>query len=319
MKLDFTLLVVDDAPENIGSAISLLEDHLDSLGFALIRVVAPLLTDRGLHQIASDDGRSYDLVIVDFNLGQPDIDGAKAARRLRSELPYTDMVFYSSNSESNLLGELAQESVAGVFVAIREQLDDALIGIADTVIGKAVDLNHMRGIAMAEVAEMDILILDALRPSLEYRDNPCIERAVVKTGRRLRESMTQQSRRLNRRLEEDGLANMVTDSRLVSSLQKFQVLMRIAECLDDPPQEALDSLKDYKSDILDNRNVLAHVREEPTVNGATVLRSLLGDADQIVDDHWMSQFRNKLRTHRKSLTIVHDAVLSQFGSTSDPD
>ena len=61
------------------------------------------------------------------------------------------MVFYSSAPLSELLAELAGHQVAGVFVANRQTIGEALIGLADTVIGKAVDLSHMRGIAMAEV------------------------------------------------------------------------------------------------------------------------------------------------------------------------
>ena len=163
MTLDFMLLIVDDSPDDVRQALAGLRDHLEARGFSLKRDVQSTdFSDATLSALASAAGRDYDLVMVDYRLGQPDRDGAVVARRLRAKLPYTEMVFYSSDPAAQLLNELAQNEVAGVFVARRQDLNDALTGLADTVIRKTVDLNHMRGIAMAEVAEMDALMEEAL-------------------------------------------------------------------------------------------------------------------------------------------------------------
>ena len=52
MNLDFRLLIVDDAPENIESAVGLLEDHLATLGFALQKDIARQLTENALRDLA---------------------------------------------------------------------------------------------------------------------------------------------------------------------------------------------------------------------------------------------------------------------------
>ena len=106
MKLEFSLLVVDDDPESIGQAIGLLEDHIVEKGFILKRQDETDFSEENLRALMRLEGRDYDLVIIDYNLGQDATNGALIAQRLRGGLTFTDMVFYSSNSEANLLGEL---------------------------------------------------------------------------------------------------------------------------------------------------------------------------------------------------------------------
>ena len=157
MRLIFRLLVVDDNPTSIESAVRGLNNHLQVVGFSLETSYADDLTDVGIRHLARHKGKDFDLVIIDFNLGGAGTDGADAAARMRRELPYTDIIFYSSDPAADLLGKLAAKQVAGVFVAGRLNLDDDLKGVADTIIKKVVDLCHMRGAAMAEVADMDVL------------------------------------------------------------------------------------------------------------------------------------------------------------------
>ena len=175
MKLEFRLLVVDNAPDNIiEGAVGILSDHLELKGFSLNKRFVNDFSEAEFRGLARLEGKDYDLVMVDYRLELDDMDGADVARQLRLGLRYTDMVFYSSAPPAELRDKLAKASVSGVFVETRDNLSDALTGLADTVIGKAVDLNHMRGIAMAEVAEMDVLMEETLG------------RAFQPTGRTLR-------------------------------------------------------------------------------------------------------------------------------------
>ena len=319
MKLEFRLLVVDDVPDNIDSAVGILDDYLETKSFTLNSRVAEDLSEEGLRGLARDEGKNYDLVMIDYDLGRDATNGARAANRLRYDLPYTDIVFYSSNSEANLLGELAEQAVSGVFVARREDLDTALIGIADTVIGKAVDLSHMRGIAMAEVAEMDVLMQDTVAQAFRYVGNQCLDKAARRTRKRLRESITEHSRSFNQRLKEDGLPIIVGDSRLFSSMHKFHAVKRIASCLPEPPYEALQALDNYEADVIHKRNMLAHVKEVTSDDGNAVLHSIVNDQDEVIDEVWMTGFRQTLRTHKAALDVVCSAIDNQFGVELNPE
>jgi len=308
MKLEFRLLVIDDEPGGVDAAVAGLGDFLGARGFSLNRKNADDLSEQGIRDLARQEGRDYDLVMIDYNLGRADTNGAAAAKRMRTQLPYTDIIFYSSDRSANLLSELATQEVAGVFVADRTSLGDMLNGVTDTIVGKAVDLNHMRGIAMAEVAEMDVLmeiILDRVFSAGHASFNGIAARTLAKVIESARASVST----LEPIVENGGILDVIGDSRLFSSAQKYMAIRRVANALSPKPAAALRALNSYEADIIGNRNTLAHAKEEVDTAGNVTLRSTKrGEAGVVIDDAWMVDFRSKLRTHRAALTTVCDAL-----------
>jgi CheY-like chemotaxis protein len=320
MRLEFRLLVVDDNPESVDEAIAILSDHLDTKGFSLNRRVAADLSERGLRDLARLSGKDYDLVIIDYNLGRVDTNGAVAAARMRRELQYTDIIFYSTDPSLDLFQELAKEQVAGVFVAGRLQLSDALTGLADTVIGKAVDLNHMRGIAMAEVAEMDVLMEETLERVFASAD-PQFAAKAAETLKKLQENADRSAEDLKPLVRDGRILDIVGDSRLFPSAHKYMTIRRVAKCLQNKPTTALTVLQSYEADIIHNRNTLAHAKEDMGADGTTTLRSIKrGQPAVNIDDNWMVAFRGKLKAHRAALITVCNALgahLDAMVPTSD--
>lgn len=313
MKLEFSLLVVDDSPDNVEQAIGILDDHLITKGFSLSKEIVTDFSEKYLKKLARTQGRNFDLVMVDYNLGQEELDGANAAHQLRQQLPYVDMVFYSSISVSELIEHLAPHEVSGVFTERREDLGHALVGLADTVIGKAVDLNHMRGIAMAKVAEMDVLMERTLIKVFQV-DNEKIHAAKEKTIQKLRKDMDDNVDLLEELLGNGGLKTIVGNSRLFSLANKYQAIRRIAKCLPGERPEELQVLNSYDSEIIGNRNMLAHVNEESTENGVTILRSGGNNGnEEIIDEKWMENFRLKLQKHMAALNVICSCLDDQFG------
>ena len=366
MKLAFQLLVVDDQPDELRSAFSILQEHLDGKGFDLVRSDLPAPSGPDWDAILNQ-GRSYDLVMVDYNLSKSKMGdvaasemgdvaasemgdvaasemgdvaasemgdvaasemgdvaasemGDVAAKRLRAALPYTDIIFYSAERRTKLLQLLAEQQVEGVFVAHRQELDEPLVGLADAVIGKAVDLNHMRGIAMAEVAEMDIL-MEELLVSVFQLDHPDIDAIAKKTVKQLKNSMKSESNRICRNLENGNLSTIVSYGRIFSLYHKYIAFQRLARLLPDVHlAPKLKTLKSFMNDIIQNRNNLAHVKEDSDGKGNVVLRSIRSDSDPlIIDDEWMATFRRDLRKHRKALETLCSALRRNFGLAESTD
>ena len=303
MKLKFRLLIADDAPDSIEQAIATLGEHLEEKGFTLKLQVENDFSQENLNSLASSGGQEYDLVVVDYMLGSG-INGADVAGTLRRKLPYTDMVFYSSNPAADLLGELASHGIPGVFTSTRNELDESLKGLADTVIGKAVDLNHMRGIAMAEVAEMDLLMEETLVRAFSS-SNPNAVAAADRTGRKLLDSICRAKNKVRERLSAGGMALAVKDGRLAQHTQKYWAIKRLARHLTDAPTEHLSTLTNYESEIISNRNLLAHAKEQLDVSGRTQLCSVGRNQEPIsIDELWMADYRRKLQKHRQALDVI---------------
>lgn len=309
MKLEFRLLIVDDQPDEINDAVELLKMELNDKGFSLLVSIAVDLSVVGIDTLCQASGKNLDLVIVDYRLGAHDMNGALAAKTLRRRLKYTDIIFYSTSPKDELAKQLAAVDVDGVFLSDRDHLDDVLIGVAETIIGKAVDLNHMRGIAMAEVAEMDLLMDTIIEKAFTSQNV-----AMVSKGRERIKKMLDnekvQLQKLEKLVAAENVFDIVTDSSLFGSTYKYQAVSRLVDLL---PQKPIDQIKifcDYEADILKNRNILAHARATELLDGKTVsLKSIKkGQDDIIIDEKWMIDFRSKLMIQRDALTIICAAI-----------
>lgn len=308
MRLDFCLLVVDDNPESVNGAIAGLSDYLETKGFTLRTTVADDLSEDALRRLARNSGKDFNLVMVDYNLGRTDMNGAVAAARMRHQLQFTDMIFYSTDPSVDLLKELASRHVAGVFVADRLSLGDALKGLAETVIGKAIDLSHMRGIAMAEVADMDVQMEEVLE-RVFASNHDCFAEKAARTLMRLGESTEKHASNVKKLVDSGEIGPVVTDPRVFSSIQKYHALVRVAGCLSEKPAEALKTLESYEAEVINNRNTLAHSKEDVAPDGAVSLRGIRKGKDPVsIDEAWMTDFRGKLRSQRNALNAVCRAL-----------
>ena len=304
MKLEFKLLAVDDEPDNLQQALKSLRDHLDTVGFKLQVTTVEDVTQLPSVDLGGREGKNYDLVIIDYNLGQTSTDGAEIAGQIRAILRYTDMVFYSSQPVPTLLSYLAAVGVSGVFAEERSNLDDALTALADTVIGKAVDLNHMRGIAMAEVAEMDVLMEETLKGAFANATAECVQAAADRTCKKVLEAMSRNMKLATERVDAGDVVGLVGDGLLFSSVHKFRAIRRVAKCAEPKPSQELTQLRSYEKEVTRIRNVLAHAKENVDENGNVVLESLKGQERLTITDEWMANCRRDLGGHREALSAV---------------
>lgn len=319
MKLAFQLLIVDDQPDAAKSAIDLLEEHLQDKGFDLHSTLPPDLSSEALQDFVQSQGqgRPYDLVMVDFDLQQPHDTGAVAAARLRGALQYTDMIFYSSNPEANLHQLLADQRVQGAFVASRPELDSALVGLADTIIGKVVDITHMRGLAMAEVADMDVVMEQALADAFASHLLP--PGVANNTVEALRRSLKDMLGEIPPDLDANSLSSLFSRG-IFTSEHKYRSIRRIAKKLPDKPQRDLQTLSSFQAEILKKRNILAHAKEQAIdQDGNAVLRSFGENGGIVIDDDWMTHFRASLRKHRNALDSVCRAICDEFAPAQPQD
>ena len=315
MKLSFQLLVVDDQPDAVDNAIGNLKDYLEEKSIDLVRTEPVALSGPNWDTFLNQ-GRSYDLVMVDYNLSQSEM-GDVAAKRLRAALPYVDIIFYSAEPRIKLLHLLAQQEVEGVFVAHRQELGDRLVGLADTIIGKVVDIIHIRGLAMAEVADMDVVMEQVLADTFSSRLLP--RDVVNNTVKALRRSLKDMLGNIPPDLDAHGLSSLVSRGSF-SSDHKYRSIRRIAKKLPDRPLNDLKTLSTFQDEILKKRNILAHAEEQAVgQDGSAILRSFGENGGIVIDDDWMTRFRASLRTHRSALDNVCRTIRDEFPPAQSPD
>lgn len=297
MNLQFSLLVVDDQFDTLDQILRVLEDHLYAKGFGLEVEPVQNMSDSGVQQAAESGGKAYDLVAVDYNLEQEEFSGSQALSSIRNMLPFTEMIFYSSNNAYDLYAELYKEKLSGVFVTNRTDLGDELVGLADTIIAKIVDVNHMRGIAMAEVADMDVLMEKTLLGTLNTAaGDPRVVKFVDRTSRTLREGTEKQRERIDREMDTGNLATIMQDNNIFTAIHRYRAMKRLARSV----EADVGDFKSYNVDVLNKRNMLAHVRS-PAIN-----------------EKWMAEFRRDIQKHRLALESLRSAIGQRLGMGEAP-
>jgi CheY-like chemotaxis protein len=301
MKLEFSLLVIDDDANDLAqNALGELEEFLGERGFSLKRNVPADISSDAIEALAQLGGAEFDLVIIDYMLGANAPDGSAAAKTFRRLMPYTDIIFYSSSPSGELLRKLAEQEVAGVFVANRtDNLGETLVGIAQTIIGKAVDLTHMRGIALAEVADMDVM-LEAVLTRAFSSTNAVITPAATRTLSKLVEGGKERVQALEKHQAANDILAVVKSSMMFTLADKYRSLTRVTNALGLANQ--LNNLN--SQNIIDKRNLLAHAQEATGQNGTPTLTSIKDGNEIEIDDAWMTVLRTELREHRIVLSRV---------------
>ena len=301
MKLEFSLLVIDDDANDLAqNALGELEEFLTEKGFSLKRNVPTDISTGAIESLAQLGGAEVDLVIIDYMLGANAPDGSAAAATFRRLMPYTDIIFYSSSPSGELLRKLADEKVAGVFVANRtDNLGETLVGIAQTIIGKAVDLTHMRGIALAEVADMDVILEDILVRAFTSPHSE-IALAASRTLLKLVDSGKERVQKLEGHQAANEILTVVKSNLMFTLADKYRALTRVATAVG--LGERIKILK--SQNIIDKRNLLAHAREVAGKGGTPTLKSIKDGNEIEIDDAWMTVLRNELRDHRLALVNV---------------
>lgn len=314
MRLDFRLLVIDDQPGEIEDAIEMLRMSLEDKGFRLEVEIAKDISVNGIDAYCKAEGRNIDLAIVDYRLGEEDIDGALAARTVRRRLKYTDIIFYSTSPKEELAAKMAEHHVDGVFLGSRgNDFDEVLRGVAETIVGKAVDLNHMRGIAIAEAAEMDLL-MEAILAGAYGSGNA----AFVAKGRERLATLFQNEKenlvKLEKRLRDANPSEIVLDNAIFGSTYKWQAVYKLAEMTLGKSDNLCQVFASYERDVIARRNLLAHARADVDDGVTASLRAIRpGRPDEIIDEAWMVGFRSQLTRQRDALNAIAAAVANRAG------
>lgn len=315
MRLEFRLLVVDDAPESIQPAILALRDHLVAEGFGLVRTMWSGLLGEEARSFDGEQWGQFDLVMVDHDLRSSE-DGAGVVEDLREKMKYTEMVFYSITQTGVLYDKLVKRKVQGVFVAQRDGLARVLPELADVVIGKATDLTHARGLAMAEVSDIEELMKGTIQEVLDNIENPCVESEVARVAKDLARDRVKDVKKLRVSICEDGLRG-VLDSRLFDLSRKWRTILALGGCL--PKEEVPEPMAIVKGfgKIIGSRNRLGHDPER-SEDGLQVLGSRTTGSQEVIriDDAWIRKFRKDLRMHRDAIEEVCRAIVGNFGGGS---
>jgi DNA-binding NarL/FixJ family response regulator len=269
MSLEYKILWIDDQIDDIQNQIELVKQFVLGEGMIPKIVVARENTDiaRRVAALNTLQG-TFDLTVVDFHLAD-DASGAHVACDIRRR-SVADVIFYSATDRKELLRQLHELSVDGVFVANRREIVHRVREIFSAHTKWAINVTAMRGISTSTVSEIDHLIFAVIREATRHaklEEADIVQKIVAYLGARRAEQEDD-----FKRLESTKTLDELAHSPAFGSDFRFKFLKSIWDKLPDnfAVQRLKENLARYDERVLVHRNTLAHGK---TVNDGIELTS----------------------------------------------
>lgn len=311
MRLDYKILWFEDQKTNVLEVQESLRTRLSRLGFHLnVEWIKPSGELNSIIGQIKQNVNDFDLILLDFDLGRQDFNGADIAKRLRRHNILTDIIFYSSVPPHTLRTSMYEHKVDGVFCVNRSNLQSESYEIITNRIRKILDLNHMRGIVMEVVSEFDESISD-LALTLESRINDINSKQ--KVYKFVEEKITNLGTKNTSQVKEiishqDGCNfEDLLKHRACSSFIKYEVLKQLLKELEENYNitNILQTLNRYNEEVVIPRNQLAHVK--PTIiNSKKVFQS----GDKIYGEDEFKLLRQNLLNHRDNFFDLKNLLIN---------
>ena len=248
MKLTFSILWFDDNPDFLDSLdLNPLEAAIGSWGF--VPAFQPVNTPEEFKK--RSPFKEFDLIVVDYMLGNHP-HGEEFIKDLRGHGIFTEVIFYSNAPSTELWEAIYKNQLEGVFVSNRQGITDKIEKVGRQAVHKILDLNNMRGIVMAEVGEIDLILESILRGGIS-RINPGMQKKVYENFcKRASQQAEQNAAKLKEFTANPDIEGLIS---LSDSNKRWATCRSVLKRHEQFKGEKLDS---YGADVLWPRNCLAH-------------------------------------------------------------
>lgn len=240
-----------------------------------------------------------DLIVVDFNL-QEHGHGQDFISQVRSQNVFTEVVFYSSAPSDQLWQAIFEKRLEGVYVASRQNIQERMLQIGEQTVRKVLDLENMRGIVMAGVGDLDLLLDDILIRAINRASPQHRAQLFERFYEKLSHSLETNKEKLAA-FRADPTAKKLVE--LCDSDKRWQNYERIAKF--DSHLKASHP-GDYRADILKPRNFLAHGIPQPSEDGAVTF--LFGADCYKFDGPESASLRQRIIRYRSCFVQIQAAM-----------
>lgn len=305
MKLEYKILWIDNDDRIYEDHQEAIEGYLDDFGFsAVITKVANYDAFTSLAIILKD----FDLFLLDYRLDGPR-NGNEIIREIRdTHSIYTDVVFYSTVKD-DLRNRIYEDNLNGVYFTGRayEEFQEYVINVIDVTIKKTQDVNNLRGLIMAEVAELDRLKKVIIKKYVEKNIDHTVLKKYIKKS--IFDNNCEDPIKKFPYLSADNddyLLEMniseLIDSIIFDSFKKSRTVFKVKKlesgCSDIPFFH-----NDYFNDVIKKRNVFAHEEEKTNEYGVKYLSYSNGQPLYFTQESCI-EIRRDIKKYKKYLEDI---------------
>ena len=258
-------------------------------------------------EIGFDSLKNYDLLLIDLNLDDDEsADGNKIIESIRNNNIYTEIIFYSSHYE-NLLTLLKENVPEGIFTSERKQIDTKAKKIIDVTLHKIQDVNNLRGLIMAEVAELDRIKKNIIQKFNKEADSDFKKYIKEDVFSKIKDDLTS-LKCLVKVVESEFSHDEINLEELQNNFfyDSFKKSRTVNKIKSKKCNEIDFKHEDYRKDVIAKRNVLAHQKEEEDSDGKFLLYPN-GNRLEFTEEHCI-QIRKDIKKYKNLLEQISNKL-----------
>ena len=281
-KLNYRIHWVDDTPDWVESVRGPIERHYEA-GEINLGIETE---ENGLEIEARLRASPIDLVVLDYNL--PEKTGIDLVKQLRSNGNLTEIVFYSQDNTKQ--SEFSNWD--GVHSCLRDEADAKIRSVIERFIDRTKNIAVVRGMIISEAIDCENhlteIILNLFGDKSDFFQEKILNKAYLDFEKK-RMLVTSVLKDKKKTLQDSGAAE--------------GVLNNIEDCI--------NCIGQMKSEIVDQRNILAHSAKSVGEDGVLTLKGLKGDGAGITfNNAWKNAIRENIRKHIANLQKI-SLILSE--------
>lgn len=305
MKLEYKILWIDNVNAIYTDHQSTIEEHLTNLGFT------PII-EKGVDYQAFDKFESnlkqFDLFLLDYKLDGTQ-NGNEIIKNIRNEHSiYTDVIFYSTLPDE-VRQRIYDDKLNGVYYTSRdfEQFEEDVLSIIDVTIKKTQDVNNLRGLIMAEVAELERIkerIIIKASPKISEKN---IEKYVLKKIKSSGNSTKNNAEKLLIDIDNVLFEDLFKKIGFIDLDKKLHATGEILHKLNITTPISKEALiEPYKQNIRDMRNKFAHIEECDGIDGDGNPCKMIGDIPFTQEK--CIEIRKEIKIYKKILEDIKNSI-----------
>lgn len=313
MKLKYKILFIEDTPKSVSREVSKTREYLENdYGFECLEDDVSIMDYEDFEEeyleiidenttSVRDTLKEFDLLMVDFDLGEEKT-GDNLIKIIRDSNVYSEILFYSSNYEQ-LREKLNSNFIDGVFTSNRDELLDEIKKLIKVTIKKVQDVNNLRGLIMAEVAELDRIKKNIIQKFNKEADSDFKKYIKEDVFSKIKEDL--ESLKCLVKVEKSECSHdeinleELQNNFFYDSFKKSRTVNKIKskKC------KQIDfKHEDYRKDVIAKRNVLAHQKEDEDSSGKFLLYPN-GDRLEFTEEHCI-QIRKDIKKYKELLKAI---------------
>jgi hypothetical protein len=286
MKIKFYILWFENEPSWVDGKIEDIKEIVEDNGFEWVE---PVICKK--ESEFKENFNDFDIILIDFRLvdGKTAQTGGDVINTIRTTDCFTNIIFYSQEGEEVLRREIANKRLDGVYCINRADFIDRFEKIFLTNIKKVEDVNNLRGLVMAETADLEHMKEKIIEL---YDDASCPKKTEI-TEKILNE-MTDSATKHKTFL--DSKDKHTTFKELLSKFDfyKKSIIVHKINKRSTPIAKFIHSK--FNEEIIVKRNLLAHVEEKTKSSGEIYLES------EKIGNHRLEFTHNEAKKIRKDIS-----------------